>query len=285
MFKLFSRYFFATIIGSLALLTATNTLAADLNFKLIPSTDQSALIEVRLDPLAKKLNVVEGTIAFQGDNLEKLAVKVETGGSLLLIWPTPPQYSVTEKIIRFSGGVPGGFSNEGLLFRLRLTSAVAGKTSINWINGTAYLNDGQGTLEPISARSLAVNLIEQSITAGTEISPDKTAPQFEYTDIGQDKNTYDGKIFLSFQATDDLSGVARYEVKEGSVVTVVTSGVYILQDQSRRTPISITAYDQAGNKIETKIPAKIFWAKYVIIILLVVVVIFLFVLKLKYHKK
>lgn len=285
MFKPFSRYFFATIMGTLALLTAANAWAADLNFKLIPSTDQSALIEVRLDPLAKKLNVVEGTIAFQGDNLEKLGVKVESGGSLLLIWPTPPQYSASEKVIRFAGGVPSGFNNEGLLFRLRLTSAVAENISISWANGTAYLNDGQGTPEPISARPLSVNLTEQSGTTGTEVSPDQTAPQFQYADIGQDKNTYDGKIFLSFQATDDLSGVARYEVKEGSMVTVVTSGVYILQDQSQRTPISITAFDQAGNKIETKIPAKIFWTKYVIIILLLVVVIFLFVLKLKYHKK
>jgi hypothetical protein len=246
--------------------------SARLSFELASNKtgdEQATIIEVKVDPQDKTLNVVEGIIAFEGAD-DKLSVETETGGSILTIWPTKPQYLSKEKAIRFTGGVPGGFDKKGLLFRIRLFSPVSGEIKINWVNGVAYLNDGNGTKEPIFSNAAVVNLAGYDLEVINKFSPDNQPPSFDTAEIGRDQNgTYDGKYFVSFNARDDVSGVDKYEVKEGQTITIVTDGVYILKDQTRATPVIITAYDKAGNSAVINVPAKINWQKYVIIILII----------------
>jgi hypothetical protein len=137
--------------------------AAELIFKIVPNTtpnDSATIVEVRIDPDGKNLNVVDGTISFQGEASNNLSVQVENGQSVLSLWPLPPNYIENEQVIRFTGGVPNGFSKEGLLFRMRLTSAMNGNLEISYLNGSAYLNDGKGTKEFISSKPLKINLDE-----------------------------------------------------------------------------------------------------------------------------
>jgi len=261
---------------------------AQLSFELVPNgvgDEQITTIEVKIDPQGKTLNVVEGVIVFEGKTNDRLSVEVETGGSVLTIWPTQPQYLSKEKAIRFTGGVPGGFNRNGLLFRLRLFSPVSGEIKINWVNGAAYLNDGKGTKDPIFARSMKVNLVAQSIEVSNKFSTDIRPPSFDAVEISRDDSVYDGKYFISFNAKDDVSGVDKYEVKEGQSVTTVTDGVYVLKDQTRKTPVVIIAYDKAGNNAIIKVPVKINWLKYVIIILIAGVLLFLILYVYKKTKK
>ena len=215
---------------------------------------------------------MEGIVKFDGSIADVLSVDIETGGSILTLWPTVPKYISGEKVIRFAGGVPQGFDSEGLLFRLRLSSSLSGNIIISWIGGTVYLNDGQGTREPVSARSISVNLEKEKTEVIEKISLDNTSPKFEIVDIGRDQSVYDGKYFVSLNAIDETSGIARYEIKEGESSTSITDGVYILKDQERKTPLVITAYDQAGNSKTIEIPARLDWVKNVIIILLAIVI-------------
>lgn len=261
------------LIMSFAFLLWTNSVsAAELVFRVVPNLaadDLATIVEVRLDPQSKNLNVVEGVIKFQGEVADKLSVAIETGGSALNLWTSAPQYSTTEKALRFAGGVPGGFNQESLLLRLRLVSSSAGVASISWIGGTAYLNDGQGTKENIFAKSTTISFSPSDSAAPSSEPLDKAAPNFQYVDIGRDASVYEGKYFVSFSATDDLSGIARYTVKEGDEISEVSDGAYVFKDQSRRQSLTITAYDQAGNSQVTEVPARTPRLLYVIILLLV----------------
>ena len=148
------------IAGLIIFVIPQNIFAAELTFRIVPNNipdDNATLVEVRIDPQSKGLNVVEGTISFQGTILNELSVQVENGQSVLPLWPVPPLYLPSEKVVRFTGGVPNGFDKEGLLFRLRLSSPVSGNLVISYIDGSAYLNDGDGTKEDVSSEPITIS--------------------------------------------------------------------------------------------------------------------------------
>jgi hypothetical protein len=270
------------------LLLPQRIFAAQLFFQLAANSspdDKAAIVEVRVDPESKLLNVVEGVILFQGENLDQTSVVVETGGSILSIWPTPPKYSSEEKTIRFAGGTPGGFNQDGLLFRLRLSSPVPDNIKITLIGGNAYLNDGQGTKDPLFNKSLAINLTAKKSEDVSEFSSDKQPPTFTSLEIGRDPSVYDGQYFLSLNAADDVSGVAKYEIREGGALVDVINGAYVLKDQTRHTPVFVTVYDQAGNSRTIEMPAKFNWQKNVIILLLFVFGLIIFIAAALYARK
>ncbi len=273
--KILTLYFAVGFVGLFLFFAPQNLFAAQLILKNVTNTvagDGTTIIEARIDPQSERLNVVEGAINFQGAITDKLSVAVETGGSVLTIWPTVPKFLSNEKSIRFVGGVPGGFDHEGLLFRIRLFATVSGDITISLPQGAVYLNDGKGTKEPVSVQSVILHLDKQDPNTISTSSPDNIPPYFDSVEIGQDPNSYDGKSFVSFHATDDISGVARYEVTEGSSTTEITDGVYVFKDQDRKVPVLITAYDQVGNSQTTEIPARFNKTKDVILVLIFVVI-------------
>ena len=242
------------------------------------------VIEVRVDPQEKDLNVVEGIISLQDiDSNDISSVVVETGGSILTLWTVPPKYSSEEKVIRFVGGAPDGFDYESPLFRMRIFTKSSGNAKISWLGGAAYLNDGKGTKENISARSIDIAFIKSNMNIINKLSFDNTPPDFDNIEIGRDPSVYDGKYFISFNATDNISGIERYEVREGQESTVVLDGVYVLKNQDREESITITAYDQVGNSRTIEFPSRFDWIKDVIIILSFVIVLF-FIFKYAYKK-
>lgn len=146
--------------GLFILLMPQNAFAVQLIFKAVPNNttnDKATIIEVRIDPQSKRLNVVEGAIEFSGTASDNLSIQVENGQSILPIWPTPPQYDTDKKSIIFTGGVPNGFDIEGLLFRLRISPSVSGNLNISYA-GNAYLNDGKGTKEVVSSKPLEISV-------------------------------------------------------------------------------------------------------------------------------
>ncbi len=154
---------------ALFLFVPGSAFAAELTFKLIPNTessDNTISVDVRVDPQSKSVNVVEGEILFSGAASNDLTVQVENGLSVLSIWPTLPQYDKDQKKVTFTGGVPNGFDAEGLLFHLNISQASPGDLDISFANGSAYLNDGQGTKESVSSLPLKINTEKDNETAG-----------------------------------------------------------------------------------------------------------------------
>jgi len=248
----------------IVLLAPLTTFAASVHFKVVPNNvvgDEAAIVEAYIDPQGKTLNVVEGIIRVQEEAGAKVSsVVVETGGSVLTTWPVVPRYSYdTNKVIRFTGGVPNGFNNEGLLFRMRLFASNPGKVTISWIGGGAYLNDGKGTEEGVFARSITISLAQGKPNLMRSSTVDSTPPDFDTIEVGRDPSVYEGKYFVSFHAIDDVSGVSHYDVREGQETVTVSNGVYVVKDQERNTPVVITAYDQAGNSRSVRVHLKYSW--------------------------
>jgi hypothetical protein len=234
--------------------------AAEVTFRVVPNTvanDTATIVEAYIDPKGEELNAVEGTLYIErAEEVGISSIIVETGDSELTLWPTPPSYSFTDHAIRFTGGKPEGFHENGLLFRMRVFSKKTGIVTLSWIGGLAYRNDGLGSASGVSSRSLSLTLSYGEPNLINASSHDTEAPQFDTILISQDPEVYDGKYFLSFHASDDLSGVARYTVVENQITTEVHEGTYVLLDQDRKSRVVITAYDNAGNSTSIKAPEK-----------------------------
>ncbi|MEN9649770.1 MAG: hypothetical protein RL094_737 [Candidatus Parcubacteria bacterium] len=156
-----SNYFISGILVLCFICIPQSIIAAELTFhevQNVNANDPATIVEIRIDPQSKRLNVVDGEIQLSGAASDNVSVQIENGQSVLPMWPTPPQYDAEKRSISFAGGVPGGFDKEGLLFRLRLSPTVSGPLTLSYINGSAYLNDGKGTKEVVSSKSLDITI-------------------------------------------------------------------------------------------------------------------------------
>ena len=61
------------------------------------------------------------------------------------------------------------------------------------------------------------------------------------------------KLALVFDTTDATSSVTWYDVQEGDVITERAMSPYLLLDQTQHQPITVTAYDAAGNSVAAMI--------------------------------
>ena len=91
------------------------------------------------------------------------------------------------------------------------------------------------------------------------IMKDSTAPDPFEVQLGQEKDAFSGKRFLSFIAIDDTSGVDRYEIletrngKENTWQIVISP--YVLGDDYVIRMVQVKAIDKAGNeRISSLIP-------------------------------
>ncbi len=163
MYKIFSLKIKVLIIISLFTFCAPQSLfAAELNYRIVPNSNtdeyKSTVVEIRIDPEGKNLNVVEGSIIFNGPAVDTLSVEVSTEGSVFTMWPSEPVYNSLDKVINFVGGTPSGFNKEGLLMTLYLVSASSGDLDISWSGVKTYLNDGKGTEEGTKVNSIFIKL-------------------------------------------------------------------------------------------------------------------------------
>ncbi len=146
---------------SLFLLLAPQSIsAAEINFNLKPSgsgDNKQTVVEVRVNPQSKRLNLIEGKIKFAGSMTDKMSVQVENGNSVLNIWPVPPIYNEKDKSINFIGGKPDGFQSEGLLFIMKINSSGAGDLNISYTDGSVYLNDGKGTKVSVYSKPVQIS--------------------------------------------------------------------------------------------------------------------------------
>lgn len=87
-----------------------------------------------------------------------------------------------------------------------------------------------------------------SAAVSRQIKIDATlSEQFE-AKVSRDTRLFENKYFLSFNATDAMSGLAYYEIKEGDATPeIVAQGPYVLKQQKRNVSITVRAFDKAGN--------------------------------------
>jgi hypothetical protein len=255
-----TSYVFRFLCIGLLYCICPSVYAGEVSFHVVPNTvphDTATIIEVYFDPKEEDLNVLEGTLIIENaETVQISSVILETGGSVFSLWPVPPVYTAEDHAIRFTGGRPEGLKERGFLFRMRLFSKQAGTVTLSWIGGSAYRNDGVGTASGVSSRSLTTTLSYGEPNIISPSSIDTEPPIFDTVLVSQDPGVYEGKYFVSFHASDDISGVSRYTVVENQISTDVSGGAYVLLDQERKSRVILTAYDHAGNSVSVKVPTK-----------------------------
>jgi len=197
MYKISYSLSIALVLGLFVWIMPQGVSAAELYFKVVPNTtagDSSIVLEARINPESKNINVVEGAVSLTGNIPDDLSVEINKDGSSFTIWPTEPSYDKAGKVIRFVGGTPGGILKESLIFRIRLFSENPGDINVSWVGVKTFLNDGRGTEESTSVKSLDLNLNTQD----TESTPDKKSAEDVKT-----KSTFSG-FYSSLNVTISL---------------------------------------------------------------------------------
>lgn len=247
-----------------AFFSARVVFAGEILFSVVPNHEAHesvTVVEVELDTQGVALNAIQGTIAFLGTGADMVtSVLIETGDSIVSLWPIVPVYSGKDKVIQFTGGSMEAFPSKGTLFRMRIFSTGSAPLTLSWIGGNAYRNDGQGTEEAVSSRSLVLSLTQSTPDIISAASSDSAPPYFDALYVSRDDDVMNGNYFLSFHAMDALSGISHYEVVEDQVTTrIERDDVYVLRDQERMSKVVVIAYDQAGNSVSVKVPTKYAW--------------------------
>ena len=213
-------------------------------------------LDVFLDTEGSSLNAVGGTLKFGGDT-NMTVTDIQVAGSALNVWPRKPSLDDDGKTITFTGGTTQVVSGTRVpLFTIFGTSKKQGSITVASLATEGYASDGSakkiafpdGTMTIPVAPAAA---IESNALVDT-LHKDKTAPESFTIELLHDSLLYNGMQFLSFETTDSQSGIAYYEVQEGSLEPVRSGSTYVLQDQKTIHKITVKAFDLAGNvRVET----------------------------------
>ena len=101
----------------------------------------SFLVEVRLDTGGEDINTVAANLSFP-DLLE--VIDFSQGNSILTLWPQKPQ--ITANQFSFVGGIPQGFTGEGLLLKINFLGKDLGQATVTFKEDSkVLLNDGRAS--------------------------------------------------------------------------------------------------------------------------------------------
>lgn len=240
------------------------------------------MFSVRVDSENKNINAVEGSVLLNHPSGSVSLTDINTSGSKFSLWPNKPLPSVDNTDISFSGGVPGGLnSKDAIIFNIVLKLEKVGQISLTPNNFSVYLNDGKGTKDEVGVKNLVIDVLPKKSDSqlvddwSSLISNDKTPPEPFEIYLGQEGSVFDGKKFLSFNATDGQSDIAYYEVTEGNLPPVRSKDTYVLHEQNKPVKVTVIAYDSAGNarkSVYGSAPYNIYYT--VIIIFTVLILVF-----------
>jgi hypothetical protein len=198
--KIFSSHIITTGIFSFLLCMASQDVsAAQLTYTVVPNNkgrDTATLVEVRIDPEGKNINVIEGGITFAGISVDSLSVEINKENSALTLWPVEPVYNADERMIRFVGGTPEGLTKEGLVFTLRILTTSADNIDISWSGVKTYLNDGKGTEESTSVKSISLNMENKDSQSASEEINNKKEKSVDENTIFSGFSTKNSGILL-----------------------------------------------------------------------------------------
>ncbi len=203
----------------------------------------------------ESLNAIEGRLVFPKDLLS--VKEIRDGNSVINFWIEKPHVEVPG-VVLFSGMTPGGWSGaNNHIFSIIFEAKNTGVAAVALQNTKAWMNDGRGTETTLRIHDTAMAIKSGDNPVRKEMFVDTASPEFFTPVIGNDPNVFDGKYFLVFVTQDKISGVDRYEVREGSWDWFrVAESPYLLKHQSLNRKIFVKAVDHAGNERMVVLPAQ-----------------------------
>lgn len=230
--------------------------------------DQKAVpytANIYFEPEGESVNALSGEVYLPAG----MKPEARTGDSIILLWVEAPAYDVSKKILSFSGAIPNGYPGEkGLVMRLVFDDFDFAKNI--GITGSAYLNDGQGTL--IKLRPAKFEKADN--VSFTPISEDYESPEAFSPYVERNPVFFDGQTVAVFMTQDKSSGIDHYEAAlarprflglfppdEEKLLWQRVDSPYVLPDQSGKSFVFIKAVDRNGNERIAKIsPEKLIFA-------------------------
>ena len=216
-----------------------------------PQLGDTAIFDVYLNTEGETINTIDGSLRLVDQN-RLFFRNYFMAGSVFSLWPSPPNFKLQDRSVSFVGGVPGGLkTNHGLLFSLVFSAEKVGDINFRFSSTTVYLNDGKAAAVIARTQDLGLSIAQNNSGAKNNwqelIKNDRIPPKPFSLSLYQDPNLFNGQKFISFMTSDDETGVAYYEVKEGEFLPERAETNYVLQNQEVVEPIEVRAYDQAGN--------------------------------------
>jgi hypothetical protein len=224
-------------------------------------------IGVFLDSHEQSLAAVEGSLKLP-DNLSLLAI--EDGDSVINLWLERPE--IGDREVAFSGMIPGGFvGDRGSLFTLIVRAQTVGEVTLDALDTRILLNDGLGTDAEVIPAPLTFSISESGEPTTYSASED-TEPPEPFTPMLLERDELGGWVVV-FSTQDKISGLDRYEIREGKLDWKPATSPYRLQDQQLRQRISVKAVDRAGNERVAIVPATHPLPGYVYVVLIGILVV------------
>lgn len=228
-----------------------NVFAARLELKpskVVVGSGEQFYVDLMLHPDGDSINLINGTITFQDDYVS--FVRVEEGKSIVNLWIKKPTINLHNNTFSFAGVINNGFrgvidpfdSNNklpGIVVRLIFEGRKPGKAFFSTSKFDLNKNDGFGTSLQSPGVSTSV-IVADFIYNKKQLVTNNSSPFLEVY-VTKDKNIYNDKHVLIFNAFDKDSGIKNVKIKEGGRDWLVSQSPYLLKDQSRSSYIYIQA--------------------------------------------
>ena len=237
------------------------------------------MVSLSINTKNNPINTISGTVRAPSDKFQISDVRY--GNSIITLWVEKPSADISAGTIAFAGGIPGGYNgSNGPILSFIAKAKTSGSASISLDNFSVLLNDGLGTalsnltlgklnLTISKAPSPAPKKAEPKVEPVKEPEvyvppPDITPPESFMPVVSRHPSIVENSYFVSFFSVDKDSGIARYEVKEKSLILsyftsrldtpwTITESPHIITHQYLTREIMVRAYDQAGNMREEKV--------------------------------
>jgi len=122
--------------------------AAEASLFLSPASGQYQVgstfrVKIKTDSNGAAINAAEAKVLFPRDILE--VKNVSKQNSIFKLWPEEPVFSNSKGEISFQGGVPGGFTGEGVIFSVNFRAKKIGEAKVLLSQAKVLAADGRGT--------------------------------------------------------------------------------------------------------------------------------------------
>lgn len=257
------------ILIALCILLPNSAIAGQVSFspaEQLNTQAQPFTTTLILDTTGDSINTIEGVLKVDPRlaTLDSGDIQVSDSGSIITYWITRPTYDKAQHVIRFAGGIPGGYTGSTGIILSIIFPPYDGETidrAVNVAELRAYKNDGAASSANISSANFSLGdiagEIDQAVqdnlyldgTRKDDIPPEVFSPQ-----ISQNPDVFNGKWFINFSTIDKQSGIDHYEIQEtrsGSLDSgnwKTASSPYELQDQELHSFVYVIAIDRQGNE-------------------------------------
>jgi len=262
------------------------------------------VVPIYLDTQFEEINAIEVYVDFS-DNL--VFRDYLDGKSIITHWIEKPHIVVPSahhmaSQITFSGIVAGGINGKNLnLVDLVFEAKEKGIAKIKIDEKSkVLLNDGLGTKTKLIALSKSFNVLDIEGKPKIKIK-DNFPPEPFKIYLVRNKEIFNGKYYITFEAKDKQSGIAYYEISEKPITFIFLSkpdiknlsfkkaeSPYVLEDQSLRSYVIVKAVDKAGNeRIEILYPQRVLVFDDVLMFIICLVILLglmIFVIKFRYSR-